>query len=376
MTLIGNEEKYKNLGTSLAIQGVTLDDDDFYQCIARSDAGTATGIRRVTVNNIHLQGPSRVWVECDDKQQPTQNAYVPPRGDVPTDIDPAAIEYLPWEQRHLYEGKNGSNVVYFKCFPTNRDPRSGLTVSPPYAIPKLTEVPARVLKVIKGQPLTLKCSAIGSPQPDIIWREGNNILGHSYRGILEISPENLKASTYTCRAQNDAGKDEASSKVEFVEKNIRRKPKKENISVPVTVLNCPHEQSDVTWHYDMERIEPNVENKDMHILPNGSLVLHYFAESDDLTKFVCEVYENGKGKTMSPKPPVKMELGEIAPVVEVPQPNRVHGKITKSVRFDCILKKGTPLLTKIRWTKDNVNIEVDGRKMNLMVRDKLKMYKK
>lgn len=53
------------MGTSLAIKNVTMDDDDFYHCVAKSDSGQTIGIRRITINNVQLDGPSRVWVECD-----------------------------------------------------------------------------------------------------------------------------------------------------------------------------------------------------------------------------------------------------------------------------------------------------------------------
>lgn len=56
---------YQPLGTSLAIKNVTLNDDDFYHCVAKSEAGQTIGIRRITINNIHLDGPPRIWVECD-----------------------------------------------------------------------------------------------------------------------------------------------------------------------------------------------------------------------------------------------------------------------------------------------------------------------
>jgi hypothetical protein len=151
-----NLAEYQSLGTSLAIKNVTVDDDDFYHCIAKSDAGTAIGVRRITINNIQLDGPARVWVECDSEDRPAQNTYIPPRGDSPVSIDPTKIEYLPWEDRHLRTDKQGPNVVYYKCMPTSRDQRSASTHAPNNP-PQLVEQPPRLLKIRKEDGLKLKC---------------------------------------------------------------------------------------------------------------------------------------------------------------------------------------------------------------------------
>uniref|UniRef100_A0A1I7RWJ2 Down syndrome cell adhesion molecule-like protein Dscam2 n=1 Tax=Bursaphelenchus xylophilus TaxID=6326 RepID=A0A1I7RWJ2_BURXY len=361
MTLIGKEDKYKNLGTSLAIQGVSIDDDDFYQCIARSDAGTATGVRRVTVNNIHLTGPPRVWVECDKEGNPTANAYVPPRGDVPTDIDPTDIEYLPWEERHLYHDKNGSNVIYFKCFPTSRDPRH-LGASPAPQPPQFIETPPRLIQIEKAQPLKLKCSATGMPAPVIVWSINGKIVDSSM-DLLDLEAGEVEEGRYVCTARNDVGEEHAIAKVEFSDNRseIRRAPKKEPL-VPLTVIDCKNPSKDLSWYFDGERIEPMMVNDRMHILSNGSLILHYFIDKDEIKKYHCEVLINGKDHKFKPKEPATLEVAEVAPVVEIPQSGRIVGQTGKQVVLDCNLVKGTPLLTRIRWTKDNVNLEIDGSK--------------
>jgi hemicentin len=47
--IIGKEDKYQILGSSLAIKNISLDDDGFYHCIAKSDAGQTVATRKVTV---------------------------------------------------------------------------------------------------------------------------------------------------------------------------------------------------------------------------------------------------------------------------------------------------------------------------------------
>jgi hypothetical protein len=99
----------------------------------------------------------------------------------------------------------------------------------------------------------------------------------------------------------------------------------------------------------------------MHVLANSSLVLSYFAEDDELRQFQC-VYVNASNKEETKfdgKAEVYMQLDEEAPQVDIPQPARLHGQTRESIMIDCKLIKGTPLTTRIRWTKDNVNLDVD-----------------
>jgi hypothetical protein len=130
------------------------------------------------------------------------------------------------------------------------------------------------------------------------------------------------------------------------------------------VLNCPEESIDeVVWEVDGQRIDPNVQNDRMHVLANGSLVLGYFADSEELANLRCVATKLENGKRVEVKVKTKdevyMQLEEKPPRVDIPQPRRLHGQVNKSITIDCLLVEGSPLTTRIRWTKDNVNLEID-----------------
>lgn len=350
LDLVGREEKYQLLGTSLAIKNVTINDDDFYHCVAKSDAGQTIGIRRITINNVQLEGPPRIWVECNSDGRPAQNSYIPPRGDSPDKVNPMDIEYLPWEDRHAYSDRQGPNVVYYKCVPSSRDQRSSNSGTPTNTQPQLIEQPPRQIKHKKGDPLKLKCSATGSPQPMIIWKNKEGILHESIDGNLQLTPEDsrLREGNYTCIARNSAGEQRSTVNVEFIDVPTTPTPAP---LVPVTVLNCPDSvpaNDEIYWEVDGQRIEPNVVNDRMHVLANGSLVLHYFAEGDELTQFKCiHINKNKEEKRHGPKLKAYMQLDEEAPRVDIPQPAEIHAKINKSISIDCLLVEGTPLTTRL-----------------------------
>jgi hypothetical protein len=236
--LTGHEEKYHLLGSSLAIKNVTVDDDDFYHCVAKSEAGQAIGIRRITINNVQLEGPPRVWVECDEQGIPLQNAYIPARGDSPESLNPKDIEYLPWEDRQLYPNRRGPKVVYYKCMPTSRDQRSSGSTTQIDTPPQLIEQPPRVLKIKKEDGLKLKCSAAGTPQPIIIWQTDGKTIKESFDGYLELkaNDDKLKEGNYTCIARNPKGEQSAVVNVEF---NAEKATPAPPVLTPITILNCP-----------------------------------------------------------------------------------------------------------------------------------------
>ena len=47
--IIGKEEKYQVMGSALAIKNLSIEDDGFYHCIAKSEAGQSIATRKVSV---------------------------------------------------------------------------------------------------------------------------------------------------------------------------------------------------------------------------------------------------------------------------------------------------------------------------------------
>ncbi|KAI6172894.1 EGF-like domain-containing protein [Aphelenchoides besseyi] len=374
MDLIGREDRYVPFGSSLIIRNISIDDDDFFHCIAKSSAGQAIGVRRVTVNNLQLEGPPRVWVECDSDGQPIQSSFLPPRGDSPEDVNPANIEYLPWEDRHLHAERQGPNVVFYKCVPSSRDQRSGSTHVPSDSPPQLIEQPPRLMKIAKDEGLRLKCSATGSPPPIVIWTKGDATIHESFDGFLDLKAAENLPGLYACIVRNSAG--EQKSVVNVEHQSAKPSKPKPDPPVPLTILNCDPKTAanatEIFWEMDGQRIEANVVNDRMHVLANGSLVLSYFVDGDELGQFECVAFTNDdEEKRHKAEKVIYVELEERPPKVDIPQPKRIDGQINGEIRIDCLLLEGTALTTRIRWTKNNVNLEMDGIKYTTLPNNSL-----
>ncbi|KAI6230583.1 Hemicentin-2 [Aphelenchoides fujianensis] len=371
MDLIGREDRYVPFGSSLIIRNISAEDDDFYHCIAKSSAGQAIGVRRVTVNNLQLDGPPRVWIECDSDGQPVQNSFLPPRGDSPEAINPKDIEYLPWEDRHLHAERQGPNVVFYKCVPSSRDQRSGSTHVPSDSPPQLIEQPPRTLKIADGDGLKLKCSATGSPPPKIIWTKEDAQIHESFDGVLDLRAADDLPGQYACIARSSAGEQRAAVSVE--RQTATAAPEQ---AAPVTVLNCDPSiaanATEIFWEVDGQRIETNVINDQIHVLANGSLVVSYFTDGDELDDFECVAFDAAdEERRRKASNEVYMEVLERPPRVDIPQPRRLHAQNGTSIRIDCVLVEGDPLTTRIRWTKNNVNLELDGEKYVVLANNSL-----
>uniref|UniRef100_A0A183BU16 Hemicentin-1 n=1 Tax=Globodera pallida TaxID=36090 RepID=A0A183BU16_GLOPA len=112
--IVANERKYQLLGTSLAIREVDKNDDGFYHCVARSEAGQAIGFRRVLVK-LPMSDLRRIYVECDTNGIPVKNSYVRARGDRPKRPN----DYIHWgKEEALTElPKNGTDGTLVVCLP-------------------------------------------------------------------------------------------------------------------------------------------------------------------------------------------------------------------------------------------------------------------
>uniref|UniRef100_A0A914RA93 Uncharacterized protein n=1 Tax=Panagrolaimus davidi TaxID=227884 RepID=A0A914RA93_9BILA len=99
---------------------------------------------------------------------------------------------------------------------------------------------------------------------------------------------------------------------------------------------------------------------------NGSLVLSYFAMEDDLDRINCLVDgEPGDSFKIS-----YITTNDQVPVVKI-KPVKIYSHPTQDVIIDCYLKRGNPLTTRIRWSKDNVNLAADGDKIKVLSNNSL-----
>ncbi|VDM20028.1 unnamed protein product [Wuchereria bancrofti] len=198
--IVGNEKRYQIYGTALHIRNVAPEDDGFYHCIAKSNAGQAIGSRRLIVNELRKDFKV-IWVECDEFGQPIKTTYVPARGDVPDNNN----NLLPWKQDLQDLPQNGTNRILIRCLPESRELRRALL-----AVPRFIRSP-HTQKVSPGAVAHLHCSAIGQPKPHIIWiRNGTYLAGmlqptDGYSILRVKIQSNNDLGDYICLAKNTVG---------------------------------------------------------------------------------------------------------------------------------------------------------------------------
>lgn len=61
-----------------------------------------------------------------------------------------------------------------------------------------------------------------------------------------------------------------------------------------------------------------------------------------------------------------MQVSDEVPKVNIP-PSRIVAHHSTDIVADCKLKHGNPLTTRVRWSKDNVNLYIDHDKYELLV---------
>ncbi|KHN71012.1 Hemicentin-2 [Toxocara canis] len=350
--ILGSEDKYQILGTSLAIRNIGPEDDGFYHCIAKSNAGQAIGARRLNVI-VPKKDYKVIWVECDDLGNPVKTTYVPARGDVPEDED----NLLPWKQDYQDLPTNGTNGILIRCLPGVREPRRvPLTTAPHFAYTPRTQT------IRKGSKIDLHCSAYGPPTPEIFWMKNGEMLIHerSIEGhsTLRIdATDNSAAGTYVCIAQNIVGTSRTQARI-IVEDNgpqisETRKPV-QHVAVLTCFENGVPQNEFVTWTIHGEPV--NKEDDKLHVMNNGSLVIFDVnnVAPIDLHSYQCFVRNRAQSSDIE-----FTNVVDSVPKVVVHQ-NKIYTRPGDDVIVDCHLQSD-PLTTKVQWTKNNVPLAIDER---------------
>ncbi|VDN03058.1 unnamed protein product [Thelazia callipaeda] len=360
--IIGSEEKYRIYGTTLHIKNVGSEDDGFYHCVAKSNAGQAIGSRRLIVK-VPKKDYKVIWVECDELGQPIKTTYVPARGDVPED----GKTFLPWKQEYQDLPENGTNGVLIKCLPGGRETRDTAFA----AIPRFTRSP-KSQAVSPGSFASLHCSAIGHPTPHIMWmRHGAYIKNRSYstsgHSILRVKIESDDdVGEYICLAQNTVG---AATSIATLTMKGRKVEKVHARSV--ALLNCMLNDQilnqNVVWKFFGSSL--NNSNGKVNIMRNGSLVVYDVTKSNllDISPYHCYT-KNGKGEIGVNL----MQILEEVPHVHV-SPKQILANLNESLTLNCITNFD-PLTTSIHWTKNDGKVKNDER-IRILINNSLHISK-
>ncbi|VDO35905.1 unnamed protein product, partial [Brugia timori] len=343
--IVGNEKKYQIYGTALHIRNGAPEDDGFYHCIAKSNAGQAIGSRRLIVNELRKDFKV-IWVECDEFGQPIKTTYVPARGDVPDNNN----NLLPWKQDLQDLPQNGTNRILIRCLPESRELRRA-----PLAVPRFIRSP-RTQKVLPGTVAHLHCSAIGQPKPHIIWiRNGTYLAGmlqptDGY-SILPVKIEsNDDLGDYICLAKNIVGS--VTSTATLFTDQITEKKRS------IAILNCIFDNTvskkNIVWKFFNTLLSNSAET--VNFLHNGSLVVYDVTETNltDLLGYQCYVTNQKQTTEIN-----FLEVHDDAPHVQV-SPKQVFVNLNDSLMLSCQLMSN-PLTAIVQWTKNDLKLKDSSR---------------
>lgn len=305
-----------------------------------------------------------LWTECNEKGEPVDGIFKQARGDLPeSDKHLDHFENRPNNNLVL----NGTDDTVVRCLP-NRGARTLEKIIE--VAPQFVEEPADFVGRI-GDEIRIRCSAVGPPLPQVFFeKDGKFVEGtKSASGETEIR-KMLNSSDdfgeYDCIAINSVGESRISSKVTLDESPIHRPS--DDAEHQLTIVNCRKDdkihKDHVVWKIGSELVDHLDDST--HAMNNGSLVLSYFAMEDDLDRISCLV-DGEPGDSFQTS---YITTNDKVPVVKI-KPTRIYSHPTQDVIIDCYLKRGNPLTTRVRWSKDNVNLAADGDKIRVLPNNSL-----
>uniref|UniRef100_A0A8C4Y9D7 Ig-like domain-containing protein n=1 Tax=Gopherus evgoodei TaxID=1825980 RepID=A0A8C4Y9D7_9SAUR len=231
--------------------------------------------------------------------------------------------------------------------------------------PTFLGTPPALVEVPEKEPLSLTCSAIGNPQPVIVWKRNDRAIESGDKvqvsnGTLRItSVERASAGIYTCHASSKEG-----SVIHTTRLLVQGSPvivvPPQNITVNITqdaFLACQAEAYPGNLTYSWFQGSSNVYHLShlqsrVRVLVDGSLLLQK-TTPDDAGKYTC-VPSNGLWKP--PSASAFITVLYPAQVTTMPPetllPKGMQGMI------QCPTKANPPLLS-ISWTKDGHPLKLD-----------------
>lgn len=239
----------------------------------------------------------------------------------------------------------------------------------------------KTLSVKDGEPLSIKCTVKGDPEPQVTWfKDGeavssSDIIDLKYRqglaslSINELFPED--AGTYTCKATNSIGTTECSCKLTVIPMEQKSSPKAVGDKAPRILshlsssevvdgtpmtLSCQiggATKFDVVWLHNEKEIKPS---KDFQYVTEGDKYILKIAEvfPEDGGTYTCEAF-NDVGESFS----------TCTLVVTIPQEQKKQPAFKNFPKSQTVME-GKPVSFKFSLEKEESKISwsKDGKPLN------------
>ncbi|XP_071421021.1 hemicentin-1 [Pithys albifrons albifrons] len=349
---------------SLELRAARPGDAGPYHCIATSEAGTASAIVFLSVqepprlvispkNQTFTEG-SEVSIRCSATGYP-QPTVVWTRNDM--FIFGSSRYRLTPEGTLIIRKAVPKDAGIYGCLASNSAGTDKQTSTLTYIEgPTLTVVQSEIL-VGLGDTTVMECKTTGIPPPQVKWFKGDLELRASafliidtQRGLLKIrETQELDAGDYSCVATNDAGRasgkitlDVGSAPVFTQEPSDDSADLGSNLTLPCSVRGHPEPR--VTWR--------RLDGAPLLARPlarTGALPMHNLWVTDEGT-YVCEA-ENQFGRIQS-RPATVTVTGLVTPLIGA-SPATANVIEGQQLTLPCVLLAGNPIPDR-RWIKNSV----------------------
>ncbi|XP_061690244.1 neural cell adhesion molecule L1-like protein isoform X2 [Syngnathoides biaculeatus] len=291
--------KFDNFGKLLTIAAIEECDEGKYMCLAKNSAGQAVHYFDVIVeeppkwltvpphSQLTVIG-SDVHIKCSVSGKPQPDITWRKNGQIFED-DPVNNKRVLDDSLVLHNAVPDDSGVY-QCEAVNRHGvvLSNINIMVMNMAPLILTEDYREYAVIRGENVTMNCSAFGSPPPTISWAKDETpetIEGERFvalqNGSLQISSlENKDSSEYLCVADNSEGKSSITAVLAVKDPThiVNGPQDKQVISGTTAQLTCQAEYDksledsfEVLWIKDGEKMTLSTEEESRYFVGDGML---------------------------------------------------------------------------------------------------------
>ncbi|XP_066948108.1 cell adhesion molecule Dscam2-like isoform X4 [Macrobrachium rosenbergii] len=358
------------VGGSLVLGSVDVSDAGEYTCVANNTAGetrfsahllvTTPLSVQVTPREVQVDAGGRLELKCHVSGDPVDTVTWFKDGQVLRSGD--RIRIRPRESLHLAPVE-ASDAGIYQCEASYADDYAHALayVTLGAAAPKLAyRFIEQTLK--PGPAVSLKCIATGTPTPHITWALDGFPLPHSHRYLKGqyvsahgdvISHVNISmvhvtdGGTYTCTAENSAGKVSHSARLNiYGAPHVRPMGQVSAVAGETFAVTCPasgYPLEKIVWKKDTVRLPTSHRQR---VYPNGTLVVEQVTRGTDDGQYSCSAFSRqGRSDTQT------LNVRVMVPPRLANMAFPVGTRAGMRAQATCLMQEGDQPLT-FAWQKD------------------------